>query len=442
MELREPFGTLLIRGRRTLGWSQEELAERAGVSVRTIRNMETGAIRVPRHSSTTLVLAAFRSAGVPDMELAAGQPARIRAEHDVQQCSTLSKSGSVGGLWHTSPQNGPDSLVGRALEIESICKGIACDRWNVLIGPGGVGKTRLALAVGDRLRHSFADGIAVARLGGLTSEHDDAPAAALSVRQAVLDAIARDHTRVDEATETRKLVIIDNAEHVLESVAETCQRVLDLFPGVRLLVTSRRFIALPETKTWEIQPLGVEGGGESESRAVEAVELFLQRVHSACPALDLAGQMPAVAKLCRTLDGVPLVLELAALRLRSFSIDTLLRNGPIRQIIEQTNANGLAHQRTLMDSVGWSVELLGQRQRRLLRRLCEFRGVFTIADILSELSSDQLSSDQMAGAQASRIEDSVSELVDSSLLQVRRGPEYGYFMLGYVRETVRCLAPS
>jgi non-specific serine/threonine protein kinase len=292
-----------------------------------------------------------------------------------------------------------------------------------------VGKTRLALAVGDRLRQSFGDGIAVVRLGGLTRENDDASAAALSVRQAVLDAIARDHTWVGEATEIRKLVIIDNAEHVLESVAETCQRVLNLFPGVRLLVTSRRFIALPEAKTWEIQPLGVEG----ESGVVEAVELFLRRVHSACPALDLTGQMPAVVELCRTLDGMPLVLELAALRLRSFSIDTLLRNGPIRQVIEQTNANGLAHQRTLVDSVGWSVELLGERQRRLLRRLCEFHRVFTMADILNELSSGQ-----MARAQASRIEDSVSELVDSSLLQVRRGPEYGYFMLGHVREIVRC----
>lgn len=88
-----------------------------------------------------------------------------------------------------------------------------------------------------------------------------------------------------------------------------------------------------------------------------------------------------------------------------------------------------------MDSVGWSVELLGERQRTLLRRLCGFHGVFTMEDILNGLSSGQLSHTEVI-----RVADSVSDLVDSSLLQVRRGREYGYFMLGYIREIVRRLA--
>jgi non-specific serine/threonine protein kinase len=181
-------------------------------------------------------------------------------------------------------------------------------------------------------------------------------------------------------------------------------------------------VAAAGVKTVEVRPLS----------PVDAERLFLYRAQAACPDLDLTGRGSAVTEICRKLDGLPFALEVAALRLRSLSIDTLLE-APVRQIVAQPSVAGLPHQRTLVESVTWSYGMLGEEQRRLLHWLSAFLEAFTIKDLLGRPDREAVADD------FPHLFDLVSDLVDRSMLQVCRGAEYRYSMLGHIREVIGIL---
>jgi predicted ATPase len=397
------------------GWSQEELADRAGVSVRTVRNIETGAVQSPRNSSLSLVVAAFQAAG------------RFEAEYVLRDFTdrngieiSVALSGRSAGV---SASNGVraggdhDYVVGRKNDISRMCESLHRDRWTTLVGPGGVGKTKLAFAVADRSRSQFPGGVSVVDLGEKSEDHDET-----AIWRAVCEATLSEGSPGDESEAMRRLVVIDNIEHLQTPAVRACQRLLAEFPDLWILITSRHAVAAAGVKTVEVRPLS----------PVDAERLFLYRAQAACPDLDLTDRGSAVTEICRKLDGLPFALEVAALRLRSLSIDTLLE-APVRQIVAQPSVAGLPHQRTLIESVTWSYGMLGEKQRRLLHWLSAFLETFTVKDLLGRPDREAVADD------FPHLFDLVSDLVDRSMLQVRRGTEYRYSMLGHIREVIGTL---
>lgn len=361
----------------------------------------------------------------------------------------------AGALRWLGTRPDPEPIVGRAADLAHIMDSVRRNRRVVLTGPGGVGKTRLALAAAERMRSAFRDGVAVAELGDLPAEGGEPERDLERVRRAVFAALGmagragaggpvpgtapgagllparlpgpgRDGA-VALPADLQMLLVVDNAEHVLGAITHLSQQLLDGCAGFHLIVTSRRPLAAPSARVWEVGPLACDSADERS----EAVELFLRRVQAACPTLNLTDRLVAVGELCAKLDGIPLALEMAALRIRSVSLDTLLRDEPISQVLGQAGSAGLPHQRTLSDSVRWSYALLGEEQRQLLHRLADFFGPFTIEDV------ERLR--HAPGVPAADLVGRLSELVDSSLVEVRRGPQYKYRLLGYVREFVNGL---
>jgi predicted ATPase len=428
------FGEYLTTQRRAVGWSQEELAERSTVSVRTIRNLETGAIKSPRKSSVDLLLGAVGPDVVSErarMTSPGWAAAGPRPASGPAAGPTAVPAPADSRWWGTGVD--PEPIVGRTPDLEYIRNSLHEERRIVLTGPGGVGKTRLALAAANQMRTGYRDGVVVVEAGGLPGEGADPRQDLKRLRRVVLAAVSP--LSQSEAgwlpDNSQMLVIIDNVEHVTTATTLLAQQILDACSGLHLIITSRRPLCTPSAPVWDVSPLAFDDSDEQP----DAVELFLRRAKLACPDLDLSDRLDAVRDLCAKLDGIPFAIELAALRLRSVSLDTLLRDGSITQMLGQVRSADLPHHRTLADSVRWSYEMLTQRQRTLLDHLATFTETFTIEDV------EQLYHcvDGPVPAAFGPVPDALSqlaELVDSSLVQVERGPRYSYRLLGYVREFV------
>src|SRR6266487_469332 len=429
----------LVIQRREVGWTQEELAELSGVSVRTIRNLESGSINNPRRASIELVLKALDVTISPLLLMGtnggASGPAPRVTDLLAREAGWPEHDGtSERRTWHGRRPDA-EPMIGRDCDLRHVIETVKSHRLVILTGPGGVGKTRLALAAADHVGALYRDGVAVAELGTLIPERVNAVQAFGNVRDAVLPMIdplgpgAGQTDNGQPAAAPRMLVVIDNAEHVVESVTRLAQQLLARHVGLHLIVTARRPLPLTSARVWEVNPLGTDTSGGVGARPA-AVELFLRRAHASCPTLNLGDRLPAVAELCRRLEGLPLAIELAAHRIRAVSLDTLLRDERISQLIGHVSVGGLPHQRTLPGSVLWSYDMLTEEQRALLHHVARFGGPFTIEDVEGLRP--------VGAAYATNIS-LLAELVDASLVQVSRYPQYTYRILAFVREYVNML---
>ncbi|GAA1913884.1 hypothetical protein GCM10009716_24220 [Streptomyces sodiiphilus] len=426
----QTLGAYLATRRELLRWSQEKLAERSGVSVRTIRNLETGTIRNPRRSTTDLLLSAIGTAEQTDSASSHSVPSwldRVWAGGRGTKLNPAARGRQ--GQWIGPPPD-PDPLLGREEDEEQICGALRAHRCVALTGPGGVGKTRLALAVAQRLRGDFRDGVLVFPAGELTRTARDSERRLTALIPEVMETVRRagEADRAapwpEQAFRPNMLVLIDNAEHLLEPLTQLALRLLSECPGVALLITSRRPVGAPACRNREVGPLDAA----TSARHPASVDLFLRRVHSDCPSFDLTDQIPAVTKLCAMLDNMPLAIEFAAQWTRSVPLETLLRGNPAEQVLRQRRELGLPHQRELTHSVRWSYDMLTADQQAMLRHLAALPGELTFERI--ELAA------QERGLTRESVAASLHALTDSSLIQVRRSMDYTYHMLGYVRELV------
>jgi predicted ATPase len=413
------FGQFVATQRHAIGWSQEELAERSTLSVRTIRNLETGSITSPRKSSVDLVVEALNSTGRGERGPAPDGWSPFASASGVAQFGPpASYPATASGV----PAD-TDPLVGRERDLAEIARILSRQRHVVLTGPGGVGKTRLALTASAQMRAAYPDGVTLIELGSLSAEGTEPARDAEHLMRRVVAAVnpGRPPGADPLSPHSLMLLVIDNAEHLARPTALLGRQLLDTFPCLHLIVTSRRPLPAPSLPAWEVRPLSVEGDEP------EALTLFQRRARAACPTLDLTGHRDTVLDLCARLDGIPLAIELAALRLRSLSLDTLVRADPITTLLGWDDPAGLPQHRTLVSSVQWSYGLLSPDQRALLHVVADaFPGSFTIDDAKHlRCDSDGGPSGVMRG---------LAELVDSSLVQVRRGSTYVYRLLGYVRE--------
>jgi len=330
------------------GWTQEELAERSGLSVRTIRNLELGRIQNPRRSSIDLLTSALGMVGERE---ATGPLERPR--------------------WR-GPQPPGAAIVGSRAEHERLARTVRANRLTTLFGPGGVGKTRLALSVATEVGHFFRHGVVVVELGDLTPERHLRCGQTVTVLQRVRRELAwgRDATAQDDDRETNALVVLDNAEHIPDGVTAATRELLGTYPGMQVVITARRRVTERLGVNREIRPLSVDGAPGDPGRYPPGVELVLRHAGTDTrTAADLTKEVRLVAELCRRLGGLPRYLEFAAERLRTLPVKLLLAHGPTMRMLWSNDHALLRHQRSVVDSILWDLDLFSDEHRGLLTRI-------------------------------------------------------------------------
>jgi predicted ATPase/class 3 adenylate cyclase len=297
------------------------------------------------------------------------------------------------------PNNLPSqisSFVGRACELKDVTTSLEEARLLTIVGPGGIGKTRLgsqvaAEVLGDGYPGGawFIDLTAVRRPDSIAG----AVAAELSVRELPSEPV--ETTLIAYLRGRRLLLILDNAEHVLTEVAAFAKSILSKCPGVRILATSR-------------EPLHVVGERVYRLGALEdASSLFLERARASAPSLTFGkDELEEVAALCLRLEGIPLAIELVCARLSSMPFSQILGRLTSTLSLTSKDSSEIARHRTLREMVRWSYEMLSRSEKRTLEVMSAFRGGCTVT-ALEAVATDVTGVDEQLDA-----------LVDKSLIQV------------------------
>lgn len=306
-----------------------------------------------------------------------------------------------------------NAFIGRDTEVARLRSTLRQQRWVTLTGPGGTGKTRLALQVAALARRDECpDGVVCVELAALAAGQPVAAAvaAALGLREVggtPVDALIEQHLAARQ-----QLLLLDNAEHVIDGVRTLAERLHRGCPSLQLLVTSRLALGCSGEQAFAVPPLSVgndDDGSDSEAPS-DALRLFAERAASARPGFQLtADTRPAVQQICRRLDGIPLAIELAAARVRVLSTTQIAqRLGDVFQLLAGGPRHRLPRQQTLRALIDWSWELLDAPQRRLQARCSVFAGHFTIEAAEAVLASDE--------GERAAVLDGLADLVDHSML--------------------------
>ena len=285
------------------------------------------------------------------------------------------------------------SFVGRnnLIELRTLLEG---SRLLTLVGPGGIGKTRLALKLAANFEDLFADGVWLVELAALSDGElvVQTIASAVAIPEAPRQSLLE--TMVRRLSGWAALIILDNCEHVIEPVASASEHLLKQCPRLRILTTSREPLKAEGEVTWQVPPLGLPVGDESpalEAGNSEAIRLFIERGLAADPRASRAAELGVVAQICRRLDGMPLAIELAAARLSVMSPQTILDNLERRfDLLTGGSRNAVPRHRTLAATVDWSYALLTESERILFRRLSVFNGSFSLEAAEAICAGDQL----------------------------------------------------
>jgi predicted ATPase/DNA-binding CsgD family transcriptional regulator len=306
------------------------------------------------------------------------------------------------------------SFVGRRRELAEIRKKLTTARVVSLVGPGGVGKTRLAIRAADSLGRGFEDGPWLVELADL---HD--PGLVTNAVVAALD--LRDQTAAEPIEvlaaylqDKHLLLVVDNCEHLLESAAQLVAGVIRASPNVRVLTTSREPLQISGEYVIPVPPLELPevttAAPLAQLRQNEAVMLFTERAAAASGTFELTeANRGAVVELCRRLDGLPLAIELAAVRTRALTVEEIVSRLTDRfALLTGGRREALPRHQTLQATIDWSHDLLAPEEQTLLRRLCIFGGSFTAEDARSVCSFD--------GRSAAAVSDMLASLMDKSLI--------------------------
>ena len=329
----------------------------------------------------------------------------------------------------------PNSFVGRERDLADLGMLLADVRMLTLCGPGGVGKTRLAGRLASQLSERFGGGAWLVELADATDPALIAVriAAVLGVREEP-DRPVRE-TLADALRQRQLLLVLDTCEHLIEAIADIAHRLLTDCPGVRVLATSREPLRVRGETVWRVPPLALPPAGPgalgplAELAGSEAVRLFLDRAAAVRPGFALTAQnAPAVVALCRTLDGIPLAIELAAARMRALSAEQISGRLDDRfRLLASGDRTAPVRQQTLRAAVDWSHDLLTDSEQILLARLAVFAG-WTL-----EMAEQVCADDVVPAAQ---VLDLLAGLIDKSLVTLD-GELHGrarYRLLDTIRE--------
>jgi predicted ATPase/DNA-binding XRE family transcriptional regulator len=414
------FGTLLRSFRIRAGLTQEALAERSGLSARGISDLERGLKRAPRRDTVALLLGA--------LDLSADERAALvaAARHP------MNDSDDNGVAPHDLPVPSTP-LIGREREVAAIVDVLERDgvRLLSLVGPGGVGKTRLALAAAQQVAARLPDSAVFVDLAPIRDPALVLPAIAAAV--GVHDAGARPlaETLALALKQRQQLLVLDNCEQVVEAAPEIAG-LLAACTELVILATSRVALRLGAEQVLPVPPLDLpvaEIPLLAELADFPAVALFVARAQAADPAFTLTdANTTDVSTLVHRLDGLPLAIELAAARARVLPPAALLARLD-RQLAVLTGGlrDAPARQRTMRDTIAWSHDLLTDEHQALFRQLSVFVGGFSLE------AAETISA---APSQPMDVLDGLATLADVSLLQVSADADAAprYRMLEVVRE--------
>ncbi|MEU3522969.1 BTAD domain-containing putative transcriptional regulator [Streptomyces sp. NPDC038707] len=330
-----------------------------------------------------------------------------------------------------APSNLPASLtplIGRRDALDGVAALLRATRLVTLTGPGGVGKTRLAVAAADALvggpsAAELPDGAWFVEFsgvrGGAAADLAQVVAASLGISDHAPSAVpvsgtgtrSPAHHLAAVLRDRRTLLVLDNCEHVVDAAAELATLLLRTAPGLRVLATSQEPLGLPGEEVFLVEPLPTD----------DAVRLFTQRAAAAAPGFSLApdacddADRAAVTEICRRLDGIPLALELAATRVRALGVRELAaRLGDRFQLLTSGRRGAPERQQTLRAVIDWSWELLSAPERIVLRRLAAFSDGCDLRAAEAVCAGD--------GVAGPEVPDLVTRLVDRSLVVVVAGP--------------------
>jgi len=333
-----------------------------------------------------------------------------------------------------SRSNLPSTLtrfIGRQREIAAVAESLRSTRLLTLTGPGGCGKTRLALEVATALKKEYPEGLYLADLATIHQPEliPRAVARAIGVAEGPDGLMA---ALVEKIAHRRMLLVLDNCEHLVDGCDRFCLELLQAAPGLTFLATSREPLAVPGEMIWPVPPLSLPPAGVfgvTEILSYEAVALFQDRATTVLPGFGLTEEnAQAVAELCRRLDGLPLAIELAASRIRAITPQQCLERIDARFRLLAGRSHTLPpRQQTLRGAIDWSYSLLSEQERVLWRRLSVFPGTFSLPAAEVVTAGEPLGSEEWL--------DLMLRLVEKSIVMTEeQGSEKRYRMLESIRE--------
>jgi len=300
-----------------------------------------------------------------------------------------------------------DRLLGREEELDTIRQALTQSPVVTLVGPGGIGKTRLALALGIGLGHiDRPGGVWLVELANIAAPSDlpRAVADVLDIRESSGRTLTQS---VIAALQSRSaLLLLDNCEHVIDGAAELVQAIAQGCLDVQVLATSREALGVTGEQLITVGPLDPAAAG---------LELFVERARAVSLTFDAAGSRDTVAEICRRLDGIPLAIELAAARSRTLvPADLLARLDQRLDLLTGGQRTRPERHRTLRATIQWSYDLLAPAQQTFFAQLSVFAGSFDRADA-SSVVADEI-------VHRTEVDDLLDDLVEKSMLNVESGP--------------------
>ena len=304
-------------------------------------------------------------------------------------------------------------MVGRADIVERLAPELPRHRFVTIVGPGGIGKTTVAVAVAERLRGSFKDGVRFVDLAALTD-----PLLVPSALAALLGVAVRSDNPLPNLIaalrERQLLIVLDNCEHVVEAAAALAEEIFKGTKGTHILATSREPLRAEGERVHRLSPLPVPSAGAglkaAEALQFPAVQLFVERAAASAGAFELTdAEAPLVADICRRLDGIALAIEIVASRVDAFGVAGLAARLDDRfRLLQGGRRTAVPRHRTLSAALDWSYALLPEVERVVLRRLAVFAGAFGLNSATS-VEADDLPHEAVDG---------VANLVAKSLVSV------------------------
>jgi predicted ATPase/transcriptional regulator with XRE-family HTH domain len=378
--------------REARGLTQEGWGARLGYSDKTVRRWERGET-VPDAAAEVALLALLHAEGLLRQDTAGSLHGRTLTAADLQRLLQEARSGkrTLPRAPHLRPASPPATLpvpltrlIGREQELAEVTALLGATRLLTLTGPGGTGKTRLAIAAATRVADRFPEGVWFVDLSGLVQPAGVIPAIAyaLGVRESEGRSLAL--ALAGYLQSKQLLLVLDNFEQVL-AAALPVYDLLVAAPAVRLLVTSRVVLRVDGEQEYAVAPLPLPEDSPADPallRQNPAVQLFLDRAQARAVRLDLsltAATTFAIGAICRRLDGLPLAIELAAARVRILPPAQLLARLERRlPLLTGGLRSAPARQQTLRATIQWSWDLLSVAEQTLYRRLAVFAGGFTL----------------------------------------------------------------